>query len=93
MRNHHWFDGICGSGSKHTYLWCDQSRSQEQGEKLVAELHGSGIRIIIVSPGSVNTESLRAAFGENAKEELAFLLQKARRGALYRYTADDVLLF
>lgn len=48
----------------------------------VAELHGSGIRINIVSPGPVNTESLRAAFGENAKEGLAFLTSKSPLGRI-----------
>lgn len=48
----------------------------------VAELHGAGIRINIVSPGPVNTESLRAAFGENAKEGLAFLTLKSPLGRI-----------
>jgi len=48
----------------------------------VAELRGSGIRINIVSPGPVNTESLRAAFGENAKEGLAFLTSKSPLGRI-----------
>lgn len=48
----------------------------------VAELHGAGIRINIVSPGPVNTESLRAAFGENAKEGLAFLTSKSPLGRI-----------
>lgn len=48
----------------------------------VAELHGSGIRINIVSPGPVNTESLRAAFGENAREGLSFLTAKSPLGRI-----------
>ncbi|MFH8136405.1 SDR family NAD(P)-dependent oxidoreductase [Pantoea osteomyelitidis] len=48
----------------------------------VTELHGSGIRINIVSPGPVNTESLRAAFGENAREGLSFLTAKSPLGRI-----------
>jgi NAD(P)-dependent dehydrogenase (short-subunit alcohol dehydrogenase family) len=48
----------------------------------VAELHGSGIRINIVSPGPVNTASLRAAFGDNADEGLAFLTAKSPLGRI-----------
>ncbi|ARJ43048.1 oxidoreductase [Pantoea alhagi] len=48
----------------------------------VTELHGSGIRINIVSPGPVNTESLRAAFGEKAKEGLSFLTAKSPLGRI-----------
>lgn len=48
----------------------------------VAELHSSGIRINIVSPGPVNTASLRAAFGDNADEGLAFLTAKSPLGRI-----------
>lgn len=48
----------------------------------VAELHGSGIRLNIVSPGPTNTDSLRAAFGANAEEGLAFLKSKSPLGRI-----------
>ncbi|WP_428943338.1 SDR family NAD(P)-dependent oxidoreductase [Pantoea sp. FN060301] len=48
----------------------------------VAELHGSGIRINIVSPGPTNTTSLRDAFGEHAEEGLKFLTAKSPLGRI-----------
>ncbi len=48
----------------------------------VAELHGSGIRLNIVSPGPTNTPSLRAAFGDKAEEGLAFLTAKSPLGGI-----------
>lgn len=48
----------------------------------VAELKGTGIRINILSPGPTNTESLRAAFGDKAKEGLAFLTEKSPLGRI-----------
>lgn len=48
----------------------------------ITELHGSGIRINIVSPGPVNTASLRAAFGDNAEEGIAFLTAKSPLGRI-----------
>lgn len=48
----------------------------------VAELHGSGIRLNIVSPGPTNTPSLRAAFGNKAEEGLAFLTAKSPLGRI-----------
>ena len=48
----------------------------------VAELHGSGIRLNIVSPGPTNTPSLRAAFGDKAEEGLAFLTAKSPLGRI-----------
>jgi NAD(P)-dependent dehydrogenase (short-subunit alcohol dehydrogenase family) len=48
----------------------------------ITELHGTGIRINIVSPGPVNTASLRAAFGDNAEEGIAFLTAKSPLGRI-----------
>jgi NAD(P)-dependent dehydrogenase (short-subunit alcohol dehydrogenase family) len=48
----------------------------------VSDLKGTGIRINIVSPGPTNTQSLRDAFGEHAKEGLAFLKNKSPIGRI-----------
>ncbi|ALD78178.1 TPA: SDR family NAD(P)-dependent oxidoreductase [Citrobacter werkmanii] len=48
----------------------------------VAELHGSGIRLNIVSPGPTNTASLRTAFGDKAEEGLSFLTAKSPLGRI-----------
>lgn len=48
----------------------------------VSELKGSGIRINILSPGPVNTPSLREAFGDKAQEGLAFLNAKSPLGRI-----------
>jgi len=50
----------------------------------VAELKGSGIRINIVSPGPVDTESLRSFFGDHAKEAMAFLNGRSPIGRIGR---------
>lgn len=48
----------------------------------VAELHGSGIRLNIVSPGPTNTTSLRTALGDKVEEGLASLTAKSPLGRI-----------
>lgn len=48
----------------------------------MAELHGSSIRLNIVSPGPTNAVSLRTAFGDKAQEVLAFLTAKSPQGRI-----------
>lgn len=48
----------------------------------ISDLKGSGIRINIVSPGPTNTDSLRIAFGDHAKEGMEFLTNKSPIGRI-----------
>ena len=48
----------------------------------VSDLKGSGIRINIVSPGPTNTQALRDAFGDQAREALASLVDKSPIGRI-----------
>jgi NAD(P)-dependent dehydrogenase (short-subunit alcohol dehydrogenase family) len=48
----------------------------------VAEIKGSGVRINIVSPGPVDTASLRSFLGDQADEALAYLADRSTIGRI-----------
>jgi len=48
----------------------------------VLDIKGSGVRINILSPGPVDTESLRGFFGENGEAALAFLNGRSTIGRI-----------
>lgn len=48
----------------------------------VMDIKGSGVRINIVSPGPVDTASLRSFFGDNADQALAFLNDRSTIGRI-----------
>jgi NAD(P)-dependent dehydrogenase (short-subunit alcohol dehydrogenase family) len=48
----------------------------------IQEIKPSGVRINIVSPGPVDTESLRGMFADNAEETLAFLRGRSMVGRI-----------
>jgi NAD(P)-dependent dehydrogenase (short-subunit alcohol dehydrogenase family) len=50
----------------------------------IVEIKGSGVRINIVSPGPVDTASLRSFFGDNADEALTYLNGRSTIGRIGR---------